>query len=267
MPFGLKNAGATFQRFIDNIFRGTECIFAYLDDILVFSETEVQHYKDLDKVMQILADNDLKISLSKCEFATNIIDFLGYSVSNSGIKPTTEKLKQISDFPQPTDSKALRRFLGMIGFYRRVVPHFASIILPLTELLKQHPNEKSLKLPDDAQKAFEEIKSLLFSVTPLAHPPKNGTHYHLVTDASNFATGAALHYLDKDGTPVPIGFFSKKLSESERRLSTYDRELLAAYLATLHFRPLIEGRQITLFTDHKPLVSAFKSSSPAKSDV
>ena len=113
--------------------------------------------------------------------------------------------------------------------------------------------------------SFEDIKTKLANVSTLSHPVTNATHYHLVTDSSSYAIGAALHQIQEDN-PVPIGFYSKKLSEAQRTLSTFDRELLAAYQAVLQFKSQIEGRHVTLFTDHKPLVSAYKKPSLMKSD-
>ena len=265
MPFGLRNAGATFQRYMDNIFMDTKCVFIYLDDILIFSETKEQHLIDLEEVLKILHSNNLRISLPKCSFIKENIDFLGCNITCQGIKPPNNKVSEINQYPEPTDSKSLRRFLGMVGFYRRLIPNFAQVVIPLTETIKKNPNEKKLMLTTEAKEAFKEIKLILANLSVLSHPSAAATHYQLVTDSSSYAVGAALHQII-DSKPVPIGFFSKKLTEAQRKYSTFDRELLAAFLAVLHFKPQIEGRQVTLFTDHKPLVSAYKKTSLLKSD-
>ena len=264
MPFGLKNAAATFQRFMDKIFSKVECVFIYLDDILVFSENEEQHTKDLDQVFRILAKNNLKVSLAKCIFNVPRLDFLGYSVSADGLLPTSNKITQLNSFPYPKDSKGLRRFLGMIGFYRKLIPNYATIVLPLSERMRLFP-KCSFELTDQEKQSFDEIVQRLSDITALAHPQPGATDYQLVTDSSQYAVGAALHQLI-DGEPIPIGFFSKKLSQAQTKYSTFDRELLASYLAVIHFRHLIEGRQVMLLTDHKPLCGAFHSLNPAKSD-
>lgn len=265
MPYGLRNAGATFQRYMDNLFINSSCTFIYLDDIFVFSDTADQHIKDLSEVFSILNANNLKISMEKCIFMQPQLDFLGCNISKNGIKPTTSKIQAISDFPPPTDSKSLRRYLGMIGFYRRLIPNFASKVLPLTNLIKHHPNAKALTLSDEENTAFNEIKVTLAELTALPHPATDVSHYQLVTDASSYAIGAALHQII-DGKPIPVGFYSKKLSDSQKQYSTFDRELLAAYLSVLHFKPKIEGRHVTLFSDHKPLVSAYHKKGLLKSD-
>lgn len=265
MPFGLKNAGATFQRYMDSLFRNCPNCFTYLDDILIFSKNEQTHHKDLENVLKTLHENNLKISMDKCCFFQNQIDFLGFSIKQQGIKPTESKTKEILDFPAPKDSKALRRFLGMVGFYRKLIPNFAKTVLPLTETIKTYPKTTALQLSENAQRAFEQIKTDLANIPMVVHPSSDVEEYHLVTDSSGFAVGAALNEI-RNGIPIPIGFFSKKLSAAQQKYATFDRELLAAYQAVLHFKPMIEGKTVTLFVDHKPLVSAYKSQNPAKSD-
>lgn len=265
MPFGLRNAGATFQRFMDNIFINVQSVFIYLDDVLVFSDSVEQHYKDLEEVFRILQENNLRISQDKCTFLQAKLDFLGCEISSEGILPTTSKVFEINEFPEPKDSKSLRRFLGMVGFYRRLIPNFSSLVYPLTELIRTNPNSKSLQFSEQEKTAFGEVKNTLSSISALPYPSSSATNYQLVTDSSQYAVGAALHQIINN-EPVPIGFFSKKLSDQQKRYSTFDRELLAAYLAVLHFKYQIEGRNVTLFTDHKPIVSAFHSNKQLKSD-
>lgn len=265
MPFGLKNASATLQRHMDNLFMNVACAFIYLDDILIFSKSREQHLRDVATVLKVLNDNGPRISVNKCSFLQESIDFLGCNISAEGVKPTQRKLYEINDFGEPTDSKSLRRFLGMVGFYRRIVPNFANVVLPLTELIKMQPNAKELTLNTEEKQAFSEMKKILSELSALPYPTSAITHYQIVTDSSSYAVGAALHQVI-DSQPVPIGFFSKKLSESQRHQSTFDRELLAAYLAVLHFKPQIEGRHVTLFTDHKPLMGAYKKPNLLKSD-
>ena len=265
MPMGLCNSPSTFQRIMDTIFRGVECVFIYLDDILVSSDTQEQHYADLEKVLRILHEHNLRISLDKCVFDQPEIDFLGYLVTPAGIRPPTNKVTDIAKLQPPKNSTSLRRFLGMVGFYRRMIPRFADIVFPLTELMRLYPKSVELPWGENEAKAFSNIKDALEAACTLHHPRPEGDTFQLITDCSQVAAGAALHQMI-NGQPVPVSFFSKKLSAPQRQYSAYDRELLAAYLATLHFRDLIEGRHVTLFTDHKPLVTAFHSPHAAKSD-
>ena len=265
MPMGLCNSPATFQRIMDTIFRDVDCVFIYLDDILVSSATQEQHHADLERVFRILHEHNLRISLDKCEFDQPEVTYLGQLVTSTGIRPPKSKVESISEMCAPKKSDDLRRFLGMVGFHRRMIPHFAEIVFPLTELMRLYPKSKELPWGDSEAKAFNGIKTALEAACTPHHTQPNSDTFQLVTDCSQVAAGAALHQM-VDGSAVPVSFFSKKLSAPQRKYSAYDRELLAAYLATLHFRDLLEGRNVTLFTDHKPLVTAFHSPHVAKSD-
>ena len=161
IPFSLRNAAATFQRAMDKMFSNQKCVFIYLDDILVFSDDEESHLKDLDSVFEVINKYNHKVSLSKCVFCVKELDFLGFNVSADGLRPTAQKIKELSEFPYPTNSKSLRRFLGMVEFYRKLVPKFASIVLPLTECIRVKPNHKSLELTDSEKVSFDEIKKVL----------------------------------------------------------------------------------------------------------
>ena len=124
MPFGLRNAAQTFQRMIDNVLRDCPFAFAYLDDILIYSSSHAEHLQHLRTVFQLLVDNHLRISPEKCQFAVPEIDFLGHHIDNAGITPRAQKVEAIAQFEKPSDYAALRRFMGMIGFYRHFIPNF-----------------------------------------------------------------------------------------------------------------------------------------------
>ena len=266
MPFGLRNAAQTFQRYMDGIFGHLPYVFVYIDDILIASKDREEHLKHIETVLSIMHDNNLKLSIDKCVFCVTETTFLGHKISPKGILPSPEKISAIVEYPKPGDYSSLRRFVGMINFYRRFVPNFADITNPIFDLLGS-TNQKNhiLNWNHDADRSFCEIKKALADSAFLNHVSKDATTYHLVTDASNLAIGAALHQI-VNSEPKPIGFYSKKLSATQKTYSAFDRELLASYLAVLHFKHLIEGRHVILFTDHKPMKLAFYSSTPAKSD-
>lgn len=265
VPFGLRGAASTFQRFMDAIFRGIEGVFIYLDDILVFTKTEDEHATLLSKVFSILAENNLRLSFDKCLFFQSSLTYLGFDVSSSGLGIPSHRKCEIKNFPLPKDAPALRRFIGLMNFYRRLLPCFANIMFPITELMRFNQKSKSLSWPPDALKAFNDIKQAVADSTVLPFAFPSSDSLFLVTDASGFAAGAALHQVI-EGNPVPIDFFSKKFNDIQRRYSAFDRELLAAYLAVLHFKDFLEGRKVVLFTDHKPLVHALRSKRPATLD-
>ena len=265
LPFGMRNAPATFQRAMDQMLRDLPFAFAYLDDILVGSRNAAEHEAHLRKLFQVLASNNAHVSLEKSVFRVSELNFLGYQVSAAGIRPSQAKSEVIRDFPRPTDYAALQRYLGMLGYYRRSIPLFADRTFQLTEMIRTQVKSSALRWSPEAIAEFEDTRTMLDRAITLPHPTNNSKMYQLVCDASKVAVGAAFHE-SISNVPQPLGFFSKKLNEAQQKYSTYDRELLAIYLAVMHFKPLLEGRVVTCFTDHKPIVSAFKSKVPAKTD-
>ena len=265
MPMGLRNAGATFQRTMDSIFRDCPCVFVYLDDLLIFSDDEKQHATDLETVLSILEAHNLKISLDKCQFFQTELTYLGHRIDQNGISPPARKVEEIQELKEPKSAMDLRRYLGMIGFYRRMIPKYAETMHPLTELIRLNPNSDRLPWTKREADAFSAAKAALRDACQLAHPNPTCDTYQLVTDCSAVAAGAVLHQVI-EGQHIPIAFYSKKLTQSQTKYSTYDRELLAAYQAVLHFKHHLEGRKVTLVTDHKPLVSAATSQHLAKTD-
>jgi hypothetical protein len=149
----------------------------------------------------------------------------------------------------------------MINFYRRFLPGLSRILLPLTNACK---GKGPISWTDQLQSSFQTAKQALASAVPLSHPLPSAT-LSLATDASDTHVGAVLQQ-KASGRWQPLAFFSHKLSPTETRYSTFDRELLGAYLSLRHFRLFLEGRPFTLFTDHKPLVAALsKASTPFSS--
>ncbi len=118
MPFGLKNAGQTFQRFVDNILAGIPHVFVYMDDILVASPTAAEHKKDVKRVMEVLEQHGLVINREKCQFQKSQVEFLGHLVDKNGVRPLPAKVEAITKYPRPTTCSQL---LGMINFYRRFI--------------------------------------------------------------------------------------------------------------------------------------------------
>lgn len=262
MPFGLRNAAQTFQRFVDQVLRGLTCCFAYIDDILVFSTSAEDHELHLRQVFTRLRKYGLVVNGSKSEFGVSSLDFLGHRVDSRGISPPTARVEAILQFPRPTTTKKLREFLGLANYYRRFIPHCAAILQPLHALLSgQTKPNASISWTDDAETAFSSIKEALANATLLAHP-KSDAITSLTVDASDVAIGAVLQQL-VDGVWQPVAFFSRKLSQTESRYSTFGRELLAAYLAVKHFRHVLEGRQFHILTDHKPLTSTSTATNSA----
>lgn len=260
MSFGLRNAAQTFQRFIDEILRDFEFCYAYIDDILVASESPSEHLRHLELLFKRLKEYGIVVNPSKCTFGKDAVKFLGYRVDEKGTQPLPEKVEAIKSFPLPKTAKDLRQFLGMINFYRRFIPNAANFQAPLNDLLVGNVKGKApLTWTSEARQAFENSKNSLAQATLLAHPEVNAP-LAITCDASDFTVGAVLQQRINNNWQ-PLAFFSKKLGSAERKYSAYDRELLSIYLAVKHFKHMIEGRHFTIFTDHKPITYAFRQKS------
>ena len=213
MPFGLRNAGQTFQRMIDQVLLDLPFVFTYLDDILVASSSPENHMHHLKEVFKRLSENSLIISLEKCVFGADQVDFLGHHISQQGCSPRKAKMDAIQSFPPPTDFKQLQQFLGMINFYRKFLPNGAALLKPLYEAVKGTHKKTQLNWTSDMQTAFNAAKCSLSASATLAHPLPNST-IALTTDASDIGIGACLEQHIERGWQ-PISFFSKKLKKSE----------------------------------------------------
>ena len=257
--FGLRNAGATFQRMMDDLLGDLPFCVAYIDDILIFSASPAEHLRHLRTVLDRLQTAGLVLRHDKCVFGAKEVNFLGHRISSKGVLPLPSKVSAVASFPVPSSVKSLQEFVGMVNYYHRFIPHIASTMAPLYAVLKGKP--KSLTWGPTQEAAFQAAKQALSSATYLTFPAP-GAPLTLSTDASDIAIGGVLEQVIH-GTPQPIAFFSRKLSPAESRYSTFDRELLAVYSSVRHFRHFLQGTSFTIQTDHLPLVHAFtKKSDP-----
>lgn len=260
MPFGLKNAPATFQRVMDNILRGiqNEKCLVYLDDIIIFSTSLQEHLCNLKEVFERLKDANFKIQLDKSEFLRKEVAYLGHIVTPEGVKPNPDKIIAIQNYPLPKNVKQIKGFLGLLGYYRKFIKDFAKITKPLTSCLKKGAE---INVNDSSYiKCFETCKSLLTN-QPLLQYPDFSKPFNLTTDASNFAIGAILSQ-GPIGSDLPIAYASRTLNSSETNYSTIEKELLAIVWAVKYFRPYLFGRKFKIITDHKPLQWLFSLKEP-----
>ena len=257
MPFGLKNAAQTFQRFMDEVMRGIPFCFIYIDDILIASPDVKTHKQHLKQVFARLAEHGIQINLDKSEFGVPSIDFLGHTVSEAGITPLKSKCEAILKFPLPTTQRQLKQFLGMINYYTRFIPHCQLTLLPLYSMVKPAKKGQSITITwtPEAEAAFAAAKEALAAVTTLSFPIHDG-ETSIACDASDIGVGAVLQQRVDDSWK-PLAFFSKKLNKAQKTYSAFDRELLAIFLAIKNFKYFLEGRQFHVFTDHKPITTTF----------
>ena len=273
LPFGLKNSAQSFQRLMAHITRGMKNIFVYLDDVLIFNDNMDEHLKTIDELFNRLNDNGLTLSLKKCVFGKETLDFVGYSVNKNGIKPLPKKLEAIAAFPQPQRQKHLLGFLGGLGYYRRNLPNLdgespASILQPLysAATMKLPPGKSFISYwkENNMLYHYNRAKKLLMSATELVHRDTSAP-LGLTTDASDKAIGGVLEQR-VDNVWQPLGYWNKHLSTDKQKWSVFRRELHAIQQSMRAFLPDFEGRHLIVWTDHKAIVDAFKASSPQPHD-
>ena len=250
MPFGLCNAPATFERLMEDVLRDLtwKICLVYLDDIIIYGNDFGQELERLRTVFSRLRQAGLLMSPKKCSFFCREVKYLGHIVTESGVKTDPEKIKAISEWPQPKNVTELRSFLGLCTYYRKFVKDFSRIAKPLHRLTeaKQH-----YAWTEVCQEVFQELKRRLTGAPVLAYPVVD-KDFILDTDASNFAVGGVLSQ-EHEGQEKVVAYFSKTLGKAERNYCVTRRELLAVVKSTEHFHHYLYGRRFLIRTDHAAL--------------
>lgn len=250
LPFGLSTAPTAFQSLMNLVVKDVPNTIVYIDDILVYSDDWQEHLTQLERLFQALTEANLVINLGKCDFGHAQVTYLGHVVGCGVMAPVEAKINSILSLPPPSNKKALRRFLGMIGFYRRFIENFAQLALPLTNLLK---GKFKFKWGEECQEAFLSLRAVLCEL-PVLRVPDFSRNFKLACDASNGAVGAVLLQEDDKGVDMPVAYFSKKLTPAQSRYSCIEKELLSLILGLLHFSYYVSpARKTVVYTDHKPI--------------
>lgn len=260
MPFGLRNCPSTWNRFISSVLGHLSFIFVYFDDILVFSENEQQHLEHLEILFRLLDQYKLTINQEKSEFCCSTLEFLGFAISEQGLEPTKKRVEYFKDLKPPRTVAALRRVLGIFSFYRRFVQSAAQILAPLYDKLKGRSGKRDRTLiqwTPELIEVFNKAK-LAFQNYTLLNFLDNSSPLQLKCDASGTTVGGVLEQII-EGEAKPIAFHSEKLKGSQLNWSVYDKELYAVYASVLNLEYLIQGFDLKLVTDHRPLLSMFTS--------
>jgi hypothetical protein len=209
----------------------------FLDDLIVYSDKAEEHARRLANVLERFRKANLQLQPEKSVFAKDKVTYLGFGLSSRGIEASPDKVKAVQNFPIPRSVKDVRSYLGLASFYRRLVPHFADIAKPLTQLTKKG---KTWDWSQECQEAFDELKSEL-SNTPVIAFPDFKLPIKLTTDASKVGLGALLSQV-QGGIEMPILFASRQLNKAERAYSASELEALGVVWATKYYRCYLYGK-------------------------
>ena len=260
MGFGMCNAPATYQRMMELIMSGLswEEVVAYVDDLIIFSKTFDEHLKSIERVLARLRSSNLKLNPGKSFFAYRSVTYLGHEVSATGISPAKEKVRAILEMADPQSVEDVRRVIGMLGFYRRFVPSFATIAQPLHQLTQK---SATFSWNEEHAAALKQLKKSL-TQAPVLRLPDFRKELVVSCDSSATAIGGVISQLE-DGDELPIAYASRTLSKAERNYSATDRELLALVWSVKQFRMyLCNVAKFRVFTDHQPIIGLLNSKEP-----
>ena len=263
MPFGLVSAPAVFARMMRMLHLADLSAENFFDDILVHSASWSDHLHHVRNVLDRLKSYGLTARPSKILAGFQSLEFLGHVVGSGVLRPDESKTEKILQVSTPTTKKQVRSLLGLLSFYRRYIPGFASVAAPLTDLTKEGGRScRSIHWTPDCASALQEIQDIL-SRKPVLLLPRLDLPFVLQTDASSTGLGAVLLQEFEDSLH-PVCFASRKLLDREKRYSTIERECLAIVWAVHKFVRFLWGVRFVLQTDHRPLTylrtSNFKNS-------
>lgn len=250
MPFGLANAPSSFQKMVNATLAGLRGVNLqiFIDDICIASQTWPEHLEMLCKVFKVVRESKLKLKISKCVFGAQQVLFLGHIISKDGVRQDPGKTKAILQLPRPTDAGAVRRALGMLGYYRKFIANFATIAEPLTRLLKKN---QPFEWKEREERAFRELLAELAREVTLAH--FNHTDPILVkTDASKVGVAALLFQKQHEDWRL-VSCCSRRLNQHEENYGISELEALAIVYAVSKFRSFLLGKHFQVLTDHSAL--------------
>ncbi len=235
----------------------------YLDDILVYSQNEEEHTEHVRGVLERLRQYGLFANLKKCIFSATSVEFLGFIIDTNGISADPRRVATVTEWPEPQSFVQVQQFLGFANFYRRFIYQYSKIVAPITDLLLGSIKGKKMgpfKFTEEAKAAFNAIKKA-FSKAPVLRHFDPELRIRVETDSSGVALAGILSQPD-DGVEDPkqrhwhpVAFWSRKMTDVERRYETYDQELLSIVECFRQWRHYLEGSRfpVQVLTDHNNL--------------
>jgi len=247
MPFGLKNAGATYQRLMDKVFSHLtgHCVEVYVDDMVVKSPSHHQHAEDLAAVFSALRQYNLCLNPDKCVFGVDRGKFLGFMLTQRGIEANPEKCKAIIEMRSPTTVKEVQRLIGRLTAISRFLPKLAEQTQPIIQLLKKSAR---FTWTDDCEQIFQKLKTTLTS-PPILHKPNTSQPLLVYITATDYTVNAAL-VQEVEGTQHPVYFMSRTLQDPETRYQMVEKLALSLVHAARRLRPYFQNHTITVKIDY-----------------
>lgn len=252
LPFGLKSASAIFQRILASVIKKRKLntfTTNYIDDILVFSKTYEEHVNHVERVLQALYEQGFKLNKNKCQFAQERITYLGHEIGNNTVKPINDNLVAIKKFPTPKTKTQVRQFLGKVNFYLEFIPNHVILLDPLRNLLR---NNVPFDWSEGCRKSFESTKEYLCTAPALAIFDPQAPIF-IFTDASIEGVGAILKQPQEDNSLKSVFFFSRKLTDAQKKKKAIFIECLAIKEAILYWQFHLIDKKFIVFSDHRPL--------------
>jgi len=254
MFFGMTNSPPTFQAMMNKILRdliNEGKVAAFVDNVLVRTETEEGHNEIVEEILRRLEENDLYIKLEKYVWKARKIGFLGVIIGPNGIEMEVEKVNGVLSWPQPKNVKDVRKFLGLTNYYRRFIKDFAQIARPINVLTQK---DEKWQWEEMQQKAFDGLKKI-FTSRPILVAPDLDKEFRVEADASDYTTRGVLSMKCSDEKWKPVAFISKSLSDIERNYEIHNKEMLAVVRCLEAWRYFLKGATVKfeIWTDHKNL--------------
>ncbi|GJZ28306.1 reverse transcriptase domain-containing protein [Tanacetum coccineum] len=249
MPFGLKNAGATYQRLVDNAFEGQvgRNLEVYVDDLVIKSHTEDELVRDIVETFRALRQINMKLNPKKCTFGATEGMFLGYLIETDGIKPCPEKTKAVIQLPSPRTMKEVQSLNGKLAGLNRFLSKSADKSLPLFKTLKKCAKKGDFRWTTEAEEAFTQLKQHIAALPTLV-APRPGEELIMYLSATHGAISAVL-LTDRDSVQTPVYFVSKALKETEINYSAMEKLILALVFAAKRLRRYFQAHPVAVITD------------------
>ena len=247
MPFGLKNAEATYQKLVTKMFRRLlgSTIEVYIDDMLVKSKQRSDHAAHLQQTFDLLREYGTNLNPLKCAFKVSVGRFLGFMVTQRGIEANPAPLKAILQSPAPSSKKGIQQLTGQLAALGRFISQFIDHLKPFFATLRA---ANRAEWNEECDQAFMEIKKYL-TEPPILVSPEAGDMLYLYLAASDIAISATLFKEGEDTKLRPVFFVRKSLTDVETMYSHLERAALALQTVAQKIRPYFQAHPVMVLTD------------------